>query len=71
MVMPSKCSFCDKTYGDAEEHHCDERKAWENTFTYQAERVGKAMEEFTRTILEEVIKSRKVLEKIFKKKDQK
>ena len=22
MVMPSKCQFCDKIYGDAEEHKC-------------------------------------------------
>jgi len=24
MVMPSKCPFCEKTYGDAEEHYCIE-----------------------------------------------
>lgn len=24
MIMPSKCTFCGKTYGDAEEYSCDE-----------------------------------------------
>ena len=71
MVMQSKCPFCEKTYGDAEEHHCDERKAWENTLTGQAEEANKALRDFSRVIMEEAIKSGKALAKIFKNKDEK
>jgi len=69
MVTSSKCPFCDKTYGDAEEHRCDEREAWENTLIGQGQLAGKALEEFSRVIMEEAAKSVKVLAKIFKKKD--
>lgn len=69
MVMPSRCPFCDKTYGDAEEHHCPQEEIWKNTLTYQGQQARKALYEFSRTIMEEAIKSRKALEKIFKKKD--
>ena len=71
MVMQSKCPFCEKTYGDAEEHHCDERKAWENTLTGQAEKASKALREFTRTIMEEAGKSYNTWMKLFKNKDEK
>jgi len=69
MVKQSECPFCYKTYGDAEEHYCDERKAWENTLTGQAEEANKALRDFSRVIMEEAIKSGKALAKIFKKKD--
>ena len=68
MVMPFKCPFCDKTYGDAEEHYCEERKAWENTLVYHGQQAGKALREFSKIVMEEAEKSRKtIIERIFKK----
>lgn len=67
MVMPNKCPFCDKTYGDTEEHHCDERKAWENTLQGQAEEARKALREFTETIMKEAEKSYETLRKLWKR----
>ena len=107
MVMPSKCPFCNKTYGDAEEHWCDTygggvrdrctnvfcdyniangavcrgkdcsdyfsdgrtAEEYKKTLIYQGRQADKALRDFSRVIMEEAIKSRKVLEKIFKKKD--
>lgn len=39
--MQSKCPFCDKTYGDAEEHHCVE---WAKDITEKAEESRKNLE---------------------------
>ncbi len=66
MVTLSKCPFCDKTYGDSEEHHCDEREAWENTLIGQGQLAGKALEEFTKTIMKEAEKSYETLRKLWK-----
>ena len=65
MVMPSKCPFCDKTYGDAEEHHCDEREAWEKTLIGQGEAARKALEEFVNVINTEAKKSYETLRKLW------
>ena len=66
MVMPSKCPFCDKTYGDSEEHYCDERKAWENTLIGQGEAARQALREFAETISKEAKKSYENLKRITK-----
>lgn len=65
MVMQSKCPFCEKTYGDAEEHQCDERKAWENSLIGQSTIASKALEDLAKTIMAEAVKSYKTLTKFW------
>jgi len=66
MVTLSKCPFCEKTYGDAEEHRCDEREAWENTLIGQATEAKKALKEFCDIIMKEAEHSFETLRKLWK-----
>ena len=67
MVTLSKCPFCEKTYGDAEEHSCDEKDSWDNTLEGQSEQLRKAMIEFTEAIRREVERSYNTLKSYLKR----
>jgi hypothetical protein len=69
-MMPAhnECPFCYRTYGEAEEHDCEERKEWEKTLIGQATEARKALKEFTDTIMSEAEKSYNTLMKFWKDK---
>lgn len=46
MVMPSKCPFCEKTYGDSEQHWCVE---WTEDIAEKAKKSREDLEEWIRT----------------------
>ena len=59
MVMPSKCMFCGKTYGDAEQHACD------NYVEYiidLGKNATKQLTDFTKTINEQSEAALKILQ---------